>query len=109
VEASLVVVAVDCVVKACHLRPMRFGVGMVLGRVAVLENQPAVDAAGAGYARGDRFIGIWNIMPIVAVEITKAVTQIPERQEIKDDVSPVEQEHYKERGRERSQLKIAPE
>src|SRR5437762_13406308 len=99
----------DALMKFFHLRPMHFGPEMVLGMVTVVEKQPIVDSPVAAYTPGDRFIGICTIMPIVAVEITKAVTQIPERQEIKNDVSPIEQEHYKERGRERSQLKIAPE
>src|SRR5438874_119934 len=74
-----------------------------------LEKQPIVDSSVAAYPPGDRFIGICTIMPIVAVEITEAVTQIPEGQEIKNHEAPVEQEHYKKRGRERSQLKVAPE
>src|SRR5438094_10000481 len=99
----------DGLMKFFHLRPMHFGPEMVLGMVAVVEEQPIVDSSVAAYTPGDRFIGICTIMPIVAVEITKAVTQIPERQEIKDDVSTVEQENYKERGHERSQLKLPPD
>ena len=69
---------------------MHFGPEMVLGMVAVVEKQPIVDFSVAAYAPGDRFIGICTIMPIVAVKITEAVAQIPERQEIKNHVAPVD-------------------
>src|SRR6266550_9480932 len=108
-DAFLFLHLFDALMKFFHLRPMHFGPEMVLGMVTIVEKQPIVDSSVAAYTPADRFIGICTIMPIVAVEITKAVTQIPERQKIKNDVSPIEQEHYKERGRERSQLKVAPE
>ena len=62
---------------------MHFGPEMVLGMVTVVEKQPVVDFSIATYAPGNRFIGIRSIMPIVAVEITKAVAEVPERQEDK--------------------------
>src|SRR4029453_5346856 len=99
----------DALMKFFHLRPMHFGPEMVLGRVPVVEKNPFEDSSLAAYPPGDRFIGICTIMPIVAVEITEAVAQVPERQEIKNHEAPVEQEHYKERARECSQLKVAPE
>ena len=108
-DAFLFLHLFDALMKFFHLRPMHFGPEMVLGMVAVVEKQPIVDSSVAAYPPGDRFIGICTIMPIVAVEITEAVTQIPEGQEIKNHEAPVEQEHYKKRGRERSQLKVAPE
>ena len=108
-DAFLFLHLFDALMKFFHLRPMHFGPEMVLGMVAVVEKQPIVDSSVAAYTPGDRFIGICTIMPIVAVKITQAVAQVPERQEIKNDVAPVEQEHYKERGRECSQLKVAPE
>ena len=95
--------------KFFHLRPMHFGPEMVLGMVTVVEKQPVVDSSVAAYTPGDRFIRIRSIMPIVAVEITEAVAQVPERQEIKNHVAPVEQEHHEECGRKRGQLDVAPE
>src|SRR5947208_14921556 len=91
-DAFLFLYLFDGLMKSFHLRPMHFGAEMVLGMVAVVEKQPIVDSSVAAYTPGDRFFGFCTIMPIVAVEITKAVTQIQERQEIKDDVSPDNQE-----------------
>ena len=78
----------DALMEFFHLRPMHFGPEMVLGMVAVVEKQPIVDSSVAAYTPGDRFIGICTIMPVVAVEITEAVTKVPERQEIQHE-SPV--------------------
>src|ERR1044072_6934032 len=92
-----------------HLCPMHFGSEMVLGMVTIVEKQPVVDFSIATYAPGNRLIGICSIMPIVAIEITKAVAEVPERQKIKNDVAPVKQEHHEKRDRERCQFEIAPE
>jgi len=99
----------DALVKFFHLRPMHFGPEMVLGMVTVVEEQPVIDFSVAAYTPGDRFVGIRSIMAIVTVEVTKTVTEVPERQKIKNYKAPVEQEHYKERGREGSQLEVPPE
>ena len=88
---------------------MHFGPEMVFGMVAIVEKQPVVDFSVTAYTPGDRFIGVRSIMPIVAVEITKAVAEVPERQEIKNDVAPVKQEHHEKRDGERCQLEGAPE
>ena len=92
-----------------YRRPMHFGPEMVFGMIAVVEKQPVIDFSVAAYAPGDRFIGIRSIMPIVAVEIAKAVAEVPERQEIKNDIAPVKQEHHEKRDRERCQFEVAPE
>ena len=108
-DAFLFLQVFDALMEFFHLRPMHLGPEMMLGMVAVVEKQPVVDFSVAAYTPGDRFVGIRSIMPIVAVQITEAVAEIPERQEIKDHVAPVEQEHHKERGRERGQFEVAPE
>src|SRR5439155_6647093 len=54
-------------------------------------------------------IVIYTTIHIVALEITEALNQITERQKIKNQEAPVEQEHYKKRDRKRSQLKVAQE
>src|SRR6266498_3411602 len=92
-----------------HLCPMHFGPKMVFGMVAIVEKQPVVDFSVTAYTPGDRFIRVRSIMPIVAVEITKAVAEVPERQEIKNDVAPVKQEHHEKRDGERCQFEGAPE
>src|SRR5437660_11887901 len=91
-DAFLFLYLFDGLMKSFHLRPMHFGAEMVLGMVAVVEKQPIVDSSVAAYTPGDRFIGICTILPIVAVELTKAVTKIPERHDITDHGSPGEHE-----------------
>src|SRR5436189_750141 len=81
-NAFLFLQAFDALVKFFHLRPMHFRPEMLLGMIAVVEKQPVVDFSVAAYPPGNRFIGICAIMAIVAVEITEAVAQVPERQEI---------------------------
>src|SRR5437899_12599052 len=108
-DAFLFLYLFDGLMKSFHLRPMHFGAEMVLGMVTVVEKQPIVDSSVAAYTPGDRFIGICTIMPIVAVEITEAVAQVPERQEIKNHVAPVTQEHHKESDRARGEFKLDPE
>src|SRR5437763_14104010 len=105
-DAFLFLYLFDGLMKSFHLRPMHFGPEMVLGMVAVVEKQPIVDSSVAAYTQADRFIGICTIMPIVSVKITKAVTQIPERQEIKNHVTPSQQKHYNKSSRERNEHKI---
>src|SRR5207247_9728809 len=62
----------------------------------------------AAHAPCDRFIRISAVMPEVTVEIAKTVTEIKKRQEIKDDVAPIEEEHDEEDGGKRRQLDISP-
>ncbi len=57
---------------------------MVLGVVAVVEKQPVIDFSVTAHAPGDRFVGIRAVMAVVTVQITEAVPEIPERQEIND-------------------------
>ena len=99
----------DLIAKRLHSRPMHLWAEMMLRVKSVVEPRPVIELAVGAHTPGNGLVGIASIMPIVAVEITKAVAEVPERQEIKNDVAPVEQKHYKERGRERSQLKVAPE
>src|SRR5262249_11962014 len=99
----------DVSMKFFHLRPMHLGPEMVLGMVAVIEKQPVIDFSVTAHSPGNRFIRICAVMPIVAVEITKAVAEVPERQKIKNHKAPVEQKHHEERDREGCQLKVAPE
>src|SRR5205807_2265971 len=79
------------------------------GVVAVVEKEPVVNFAVTAHAPRDRFIGIRPIMAVVAVQITEAVAEIPERYEIKNHVAPVEKEHREQSDCERGQLEISPE
>src|SRR5436305_15047314 len=87
----------DGLMKFFHVRPMHVGPEMVLGMVAVVEKQPIIDSSVAAYPPGDRLIGICTMMPIVAVEITEAVTQIAEGEAMRKCDAPVKQEQYNRR------------
>ena len=103
--------------KLLHFGPVHFRAEMVLGVVAVVEEKPVVDFSVAAYAPGNRFVRVRAVMPIVTVQITEAVTEIPKRQEKQyeppvDEVNRVRRNndrHYQERRCERPQFDISPE
>src|SRR5206468_10951607 len=41
-----------------HFRPVHFGPEMVLGMIAVVEEEPVIDFAVAAHAPGNRFVGV---------------------------------------------------
>src|SRR5216684_9178859 len=73
-----------------QFRPVHLWPKMMFGVVAIEKEKPIVNFAVAAHAPRDRFIRISAIMPEVTVEIAKTVTEIKKRQEIKDDVAPIE-------------------
>jgi len=107
----------NALAKLFHLRPMHLWPEMVLGVITVVEEEPVIDFPVAAHAPCNRFVGIRAVMPVIAVQITKAVAEIPKRQE-KEHEPPVDEvnrfrwhndRHHEERRRERRQLDIAPE
>src|SRR5947209_13239585 len=81
---------------------------MVFGVIAIVEKEPVVNFSVTAHAPRNRFVGVRAVMAIVTVQITEAVTEIPERDHEEDHVSPVEEKHDQERGRERRQLEVPP-
>ena len=47
-------------------------------------------------------------MPVVTVQITEAMAEVPERNHKENHVSPVEEKHHEQGGRERSQFEVSP-
>lgn len=107
-NALLFLQACDSLVKFFHLCPMDFGPEMVLGMVAVVKEQPVVDSAVAAHAPGNWLIRIGSVMAVVAVEVTKAVSEVPEWQKIENNKTPVKQKHHEKRDGERCQFQIPP-
>ena len=70
----------NALAKLFHLRPVHFRAEMVFGVVTVVKEKPVIDFSVTAYAPGNRFVRIRTVMPIVTVQITEAVTEIPERQ-----------------------------
>ena len=73
-----------------HFRPVNFRPEMMFGVITVVEKEPVIDFSVAAHAPGDRFVGIRSVMPVIAVQITKAVAEIPKRQE-KEHEPPVDE------------------
>ena len=81
---------------------------MVLGVVTIIEEEPVIDFAVTAHAPGNRFIGIRPLVPVIAVQITEAVTEIPKGDHEEDHVTPVEEEHDQQCGCECGELEISP-
>src|SRR5207253_3484753 len=94
--------------ESFHFRPMHFRTEMMFGVVSVVEEKPIIDFPVAAHAPRHRFVRVRAIVPVIPIQITEAVAEIEKRQEIKKHVTPVEQEHHKQGGGERSQLEVAP-
>src|SRR5258708_3441395 len=98
----------DALAERFHFRPMHFWTEMMLGVITVVEKEPVVNFSVTAHAPGDRFVGIGAVMPVVAVQLTEAVPEIPKRHEVKNDVAPVKEKHGEQRDRERRQFEISP-
>ncbi len=83
----------DTPMERFHLSPVHLWPEMMFGVIPVVEENPIVNFAVAAHTPGDRFVGVATVMTEVTVEITKAVPEIEKRQEEKDNVTPVQQEH----------------
>src|SRR5438067_6352671 len=88
---------------------MHFGPEMMFGVVTVVKKEPVVNFSVTAHTPGDRFVRVRAVMAIVTIQITEAVSQVPERHEIENDVAPAKEKHCKQRHRERSQLQISTE
>lgn len=104
----LLLQVLDALMEFFHACPMDLGPEMVLGMITVIEKQPVVDSAVAAHAPGYWFIWIRSVMPVVAVKVTKAVPEIPERQKIENNEPPVKQEHHQKGDGECCQFQIPP-
>src|SRR5438132_2749403 len=90
---------------------------MMLGVIAVVEKQAVVDSSVAAHAPRNRLVGVRSVVPVVAIQVTKTMAKIPERQEIQHE-SPVNEvnriRRYDDRHGQKCrgecrQLNVAPE
>src|SRR5689334_4881484 len=79
-----------------HLCPVHLRPEMMLGVIAIVEEEPVIDSAITAHPPGDRLLRVRPIMAKVAVQVTETVTEIEKGQEIKDDVAPVKPTQYQE-------------
>ena len=63
---------------------------MVFCVITVVKEEPVIDFAVAAHAPGNWLVRIRAVMPVIAIQITKAVAEIPKRQE-KEHEPPVDE------------------
>jgi hypothetical protein len=100
-----------------HFSPVNLWTEMMFGVIAVIKKQPVVNFSVAAYAPGNRLIGIRAVVPVVTIQITKTMAQIPKREEIQHE-APVNEmnrigwyddRHDQESCGECRQLNVAPQ
>src|SRR5207302_698133 len=75
--------------KLFHFRPMHFRTKMMLGVVAVVEEDPIVNLPVATYAPCDRFIRVSPIVTEVSIQVAEAMSQVEEGKK-EQHVTPVD-------------------
>ena len=116
-HAFLLLQVLDVSAEFFHFSPMNLWTEMMFGVIAVIEKQPVVNFSVAAHAPRNRLVRIRAVMPVVAVQVTKTMAEIPKRQEIQHE-SPVDEVnrirryddcHDQKRRSECRQLNVAPE
>src|SRR4029077_748745 len=87
-DSSFPLLLHDLIAEHLHSRPMHLWPEMVFGVVAVVEPCPVIELAVGAHSPCNRLVGIATIMAVIAVEIRKAVAEIPKWQK-ETDVVPV--------------------
>src|SRR5438105_15834961 len=95
---------------------MHFRTEMMLGVVAVVEENPVVNLPVATYAPRDRLVRVSAIVTEISVQVAEAMAQIEEGQK-EQHVAPInkgdricwnDKRHQKEHANERGELDCAP-
>ena len=116
-HAFLLLQVLDVSAEFFHFSPVNLWTEMMLGVIAVVEKQPVVNFSVAAHAPRNRLVGVRSVVPVVAIQVTKAMAEIPKRQEIQHE-SPVNEvnrirryddRHDQKRRGECRQLNVAPE
>ena len=79
----------DLLAQGLHPDPVHLRTEMMLGVVTVKKPDPIVKLAIATYAPGERFVRIAAVVPVIAVEVGKAVAKVIKGKK-ETDVVPVE-------------------
>ena len=70
----------DLPLELFHFRPMHFRTEMMLGVVAVVEENPVINLPVATYAPRDRFVRISAIVTEISIQVAEAMAQVEEGQ-----------------------------
>src|ERR1700738_3717657 len=97
----------DLVAEGLHPGPMHLGPEMMFGVVTVKEPNPVVELVVAAHAPGDRLIGVAAVMAVVAVQVGKAMAEIPEAGQ-ENDIVPVQDPERDECAQKENDLHDAP-
>jgi len=97
----------NLVAEGLHLRPVHLRPEVVFGVVSVVEPDPVVKLVVTAHAPRDRLVWIAAVMPVIPVQIGKAVTEIVKRKK-KTDIAPVKDTQNDERHDEEGELQNAP-
>ena len=89
----------DPISERLHSCPMHLWSEMMLRVIAVKEPDPIVKLVVTAHAPGKRLVRVTAIVPVIAVEVGKAMAKVPKRHK-KTDVVPVENAENEERGNE---------
>src|SRR5207249_4575350 len=76
------------ITKRLHAGPMDFRPEVVFRMVAVIKPGPVVELVVGAHTPGERLIRITTIVPVVPVQVGKAVTKIVKRKK-ETNVTPV--------------------
>src|SRR5881394_2432695 len=79
----------DLPLELFHFRPMHFRTEMMLGVVAVVEENPVVNLPVATYAPRDRFVRVSPIVTEVSIQVAEAMAQVEEGKK-EQHVTPVD-------------------
>src|SRR6478672_5285281 len=110
-HSSLALLLDNLIAERLHSSPMHLRPEMMFGMVAIVKPCPVIQLAVSAHAPCNRLVGIAPVMPVVAVQIRKAVAKIPKRQK-KTDVMPVQntedhKSYYKTRQFKHSPKRLA--
>src|SRR4029453_8589948 len=89
-HAFLLLQVFDASAEFFHFSPVNLWAEMMFGVIAVVEKQPVVDFSVAAHAPRNGLFGVRSIVPVVAIQVTKTMAEIPKRQEIQHE-SPVKE------------------
>src|SRR5678816_1940966 len=98
----------NLITKGFHSSPMNLRAEMMLRMVPVVEPSPVIKPVIRAHTPGERFVWITSIVPVIAIQIGKAVTEIVERKK-KTNITPVQDREDDECADKKRQLQNTPE
>ena len=98
----------NLVTKRLHAGPVNLRPKMMFGMVAVAKPGPIVELVVTAYPPGERLVRIAAIVPVIPIQVGKAVTEVVKRKK-ETDVAPVEYAKNDEGRDEKREFQDTPE